>query len=295
MRRVENVEPVVPKLRRSTSGASDEPPMPHTTAWSNSSYSVSAKPRMLLDPLLDAERLIEPPEPLRLVARPSRSVASRSQIPSIRARGHRYARQGLALARTPSRARGTSRRTSARPPPRAPGDVVVVDADRRSSSSSSLASSSPARARVDAHLAVVLEGLDRLLRHRVHRVRADQLLDVEDVAVRGVLGRGGGPQAALRQRALRLERLPARAREEPPGSAGTRASRSRSRACRAARAPPRSRSPRAACRPRCRRARRRSSRPSAPSTGRRRPRRAARDRGGRPRSPRCAAPARRSA
>src|SRR3954462_2998994 len=60
-------------------------------------------------------------------------------------------------------------------------------------------------------LAVVLEGLDRLLRHGVHRLRADQLLDVDDVAVVGVLRRRGRPEAALFPRALRLESLPARA------------------------------------------------------------------------------------
>ena len=48
-------------------------------------------------------------------------------------------------------------------------------------------------------------------------------------------------------RALRRERLPALAGEDAPCSAGTRASRSRPRACRAARAP-RCRSRRAACR-----------------------------------------------
>src|SRR6185295_16824703 len=60
-------------------------------------------------------------------------------------------------------------------------------------------------------LAVVLESLDRLLRHRVHRLGPDQLLDVDHVAVVGVLGRRRGPEAALLPRALRLESLPARA------------------------------------------------------------------------------------
>ena len=65
-----------------------------------------------------------------------------------------------------------------------------------------------------AHLAVVGERLDGLARHRVDRLGPDQLLDVDDVAVLGVLGRGRRPQAALRGRALGGERVPVRARED---------------------------------------------------------------------------------
>ena len=65
-----------------------------------------------------------------------------------------------------------------------------------------------------AHLAVVLERLQRLERHRVDRVAADQLLDVDDVAVLGVLGRRRRPQAALRRRALGAQRLPGLAGEQ---------------------------------------------------------------------------------
>src|SRR6266542_400288 len=57
--------------------------------------------------------------------------------------------------------------------------------------------------------AVVLERHDRLLRHRVDGVRADQLLDVEHVSVCRVLRRRRGPEAALQARALRRERVPA--------------------------------------------------------------------------------------
>ena len=60
---------------------------------------------------------------------------------------------------------------------------------------------------------VVLEGLDRLERHRVHGVWADQLVDVEDVAVGRVLRRGRRPQAALDACALGGEPLPALAGE----------------------------------------------------------------------------------
>ena len=130
---------------------------------------------------------------------------------------------------------------------------------------------------------MVLEGLDRLLGHRVHGVRADQLLDVEHVAVGGVLRRGRGPEAALRPGALAARGTPSARRRTPPASARRRASRSRPRACPRGRC---GRAPRDACRSRCRRARRRSWRPSAPSRDRRRRRRGARARGGTPRRPR---------
>ena len=94
------------------------------------------------------------------------------------------------------------------------GDVVVVDARlgelRRAAA---WAFSTPFEHRVAAHLAVILERLDRLERHRVHRVGPDQLLDVDHVAVVGVLGRRRRPQAALLVRALPFEILPARSRE----------------------------------------------------------------------------------
>ena len=47
-------------------------------------------------------------------------------------------------------------------------------------------------------------------RHRVHRVAADQRLDVEHVAVRLVLGAGRGPERPLPRGALCRQRLPAR-------------------------------------------------------------------------------------
>ena len=50
-------------------------------------------------------------------------------------------------------------------------------------------------------LAVVEEGVDRLERHRVDGLRTDELLDVQHVAVVGVLGGGARPQAALHPRA----------------------------------------------------------------------------------------------
>src|SRR5215218_2683457 len=66
-----------------------------------------------------------------------------------------------------------------------------------------------------ADLAVVLEGLDRLLGHRVDRVAPDQLLDVQHVAVVGVLRRRRCPQAPLRRGALVGQRVPALAGERP--------------------------------------------------------------------------------
>src|SRR6266545_3924439 len=92
------------------------------------------------------------------------------------------------------------------------GDVVVVDACLRDLLEDALRL-------VDAlferwgHSPVVLEGPDRLLGHRVHRLGADELLDVEDVRVGGILRRGRGPEAALGPRPLRAEEFPALARE----------------------------------------------------------------------------------
>ena len=62
---------------------------------------------------------------------------------------------------------------------------------------------------------VVARGVDRLVGHRVDRVRPDQLVDVERVRVRRVLRRRRGPERPLHARALRGERLPARSREDP--------------------------------------------------------------------------------
>ena len=58
-----------------------------------------------------------------------------------------------------------------------------------------------------------------------------ELLDVEDVAVVGVLGRGRRPQAALRGRALGGQRLPVGRRRRSPCRSGRRAWRWRSPAC----------------------------------------------------------------
>ena len=50
--------------------------------------------------------------------------------------------------------------------------------------------------------------------HSVDRVGADQLLDIEHVAVFGILGAGARPKQPLRARALGTELLPARPGEE---------------------------------------------------------------------------------
>ena len=60
-----------------------------------------------------------------------------------------------------------------------------------------------------AHVAVVAERVHRGRRDGVHRVAADQLLDVEDVAVGLVLHPGAGPEQALRVGAGGGEFLPA--------------------------------------------------------------------------------------
>ena len=60
-----------------------------------------------------------------------------------------------------------------------------------------------------AQSAVITERIQRRRRHGVHRVLADQLLDVERVAVIFVLGTGRGPQEPLRLRTFRGQFLPA--------------------------------------------------------------------------------------
>ena len=54
-----------------------------------------------------------------------------------------------------------------------------------------------------ARLAVIAESIECRRRHGVDRVAADQLLDIEDIAVGFVLGAGGRPQQTLNLRALR--------------------------------------------------------------------------------------------
>ena len=56
---------------------------------------------------------------------------------------------------------------------------------------------------------VVAIGIHRRRRHRVDGVRPNQLVDIEDVAVRLVLGPGARPQQALRLGALLRQPLPA--------------------------------------------------------------------------------------
>ena len=62
-----------------------------------------------------------------------------------------------------------------------------------------------------ARLAMIAERIQRRRRHGVDGVGADQLLDIEHVAVVLVLGAGGGPQQPLRLCALGRELVPARA------------------------------------------------------------------------------------
>ena len=65
-----------PNVRRITSGASDEPPIPSSTTSSTSPATESRELQQQVDVLAHAPRLVEPAEPLRLVgARPQRRVA----------------------------------------------------------------------------------------------------------------------------------------------------------------------------------------------------------------------------
>ena len=123
----------------------------------------------------------------------------------------------------------------------------------QSASASSTPSVDGARQR-----AVVVERLDRGVGQRVDRVRPDQVVDVERVGVGRVLRGRARPQRALHAGAAGRQRIPARPGERLARTAGRRAWPGRRPPCRAGRAPPASRSPRADGRPRCRRERRRS-------------------------------------
>src|SRR5258706_15477093 len=63
---------------------------------------------------------------------------------------------------------------------------------------------------------VITERLDRGGRHRVDRIRADQLFDVHHVAVFRVLGARASPERALHTRSLLDERFPTGAGELLP-------------------------------------------------------------------------------
>src|SRR4051812_42939996 len=204
------------KLRRSTSGASDEPPIPQRTTSSPSSWRSSAKRAILPSPSCTCSGSSSQPSQCAS-SLPVHVVASRSQMPSMSAsRFTCSGGDGLALGAHPVEqllervgellhALLLERRH----------DVVVVDAHRgQLLVQQRLGLLEVVLDGVAAHLAVILEGPDRLLRHRVHRARPDQLLDVEDVPVRRVLRGSGSPQTALRQRTLHLERLPAPAAED---------------------------------------------------------------------------------
>ncbi len=124
------------------------------------------------------------------------------------------------------------------------------------------------------YIAVVGDGVQGRLGHRVHGVLGDEVVDVHGVAVGGVLDAGRGPQRPLRPRRRPRERLPALGGETSPRRPGRPAGRWRGRPCRAAPPAPGCRSRRAACRSRCRRGRRRRTPPRRAWSGRGRPSRA---------------------
>ena len=82
--------------------------------------------------------------------------------------------------------------------------------------------------------AVVGEGLDGGLGQRVHRVGADQLVDVQRVGVGRVLGRRARPTAAAGRVHPVRRAPPSGARRMPRGTAGRRACPGRRLPCRAA-------------------------------------------------------------
>src|SRR5919109_783430 len=192
-----------PNVRFSTSGASDEPPMPSRTNVVKRERASSANARMSSSRSWIRFGSSSQPSQ-RSSSAPVQTVASRAQIRSTSS-------CWLATA-----TRRPSSRCQLAPLGADPveqllerigklllalllqrlDDAVVVDAGLGEIVQQPARFVNALRQRL-GDSAVILEGLDRLLRHRVHRRRPDQLLDVHHVAVLGVLRRGGCPQAAL--------------------------------------------------------------------------------------------------
>ena len=84
----------------------------------------------------------------------------------------------------------------------------------RANSASTASASPPSDGQHALHPAVIGEGEQGLLGHRVDGVRSRQRLDVERVRRLGILGAGAGPEQALRPRAGGRERAPARRRQQ---------------------------------------------------------------------------------
>ena len=229
--------------------------------------------------------------------------AGRGRSPRAAA-GRARARRSASLMPPPARrawprrrrtAAGRTWRTSPRPRARASPRRRRSRCPPRRTRRACARAPSTSRSSVSRDLAVVLEGLDRLARHRVDRVGADELLDVD--ARRGTRGswstwRPTGSAAAMAP--LAAQRLPLLAGEHLlVGLVGELGVGDRQRALELVVAAD---ARRGACRPRCRRARRRtrrrrpSSTRSPPGVGE-----ALRRRGCRPRPPRGGARARRSA
>src|SRR5712692_6314067 len=204
-------------VRRSTSGARLDPPMPRSTIASSpssatpSANSTSSAIRSRMRPGSSSQ------PSHRASSAPVQTVESRSQIRSISSARSIFASGGGELP--------TLRAHPLEELVERVGellhalelerlrDVVVVDADRGELLEQLVRLLDTVQNGVAANLAVILEGDDRLQRHRVHRLRSDQLLDVHHVAVLRILRRSRRPQAALRIRALAGEELPARPRK----------------------------------------------------------------------------------
>ena len=144
-----------------------------------------------------------------------RTSGPSAAVPRARSAPARSARH-LSRARRRAPASNRSKASANESIPSASSFAVISPRSIPSSPSASnvaWAASRPRPRRASA-VAVVAERLERLRRQRVHGVRTDQLLDVDDVRVVGVLGARAGPQQALGLRALALQRRELRAAEE---------------------------------------------------------------------------------
>ena len=217
MRRVEDVEASRCRTAaRSTSGASDEPPMPSSTTSSIGAATSSASASTGRRPRASARGSSSQPSQRPRPRRSRRSGRAPRCARRARALGRQRARQ-LARAWRGCPAISSSNASANFCTPSASSvcdDVVVVDARRaRARRAAARASSTPSRTVSPRTSPWSWNASTRLERHRVHGVGADQLLDVHHVAVGRVLGRGRRPERPLHGRARRGERLPARARE----------------------------------------------------------------------------------
>src|SRR5438445_3388333 len=175
-------------VRRSTSGARLDPPMPRSTIASSpssatpSANSTSSAMRSRMRPGSSSQ------PSHRDSSAPVQTVESRSQIRSMSSARSILASGGGELPTLRAHpleelVERVGELLHALELERL-GDVVVVDADRGELLEQLVSVLNTVQNGVAAHLAVILEGDDRLQRHGIHGLRSDQLLDRAEPGLR---------------------------------------------------------------------------------------------------------------